>query len=73
MCCTMSLTINHIFFSGAMYPIYNDNITYRQGTVQKKVITPHAMPIIKGSLRPRNIKRDEFLQAEVASLLFADR
>jgi len=39
----------------------------------KKVITPHAMPIIKGSLRPRNIKHDEFFQAEVASLLFADR
>jgi len=37
MCCTMSLTINHIFFSGAMYPIYNDNVTYRQGTVQKKL------------------------------------
>ena len=39
----------------------------------KKVITPHAMPIIKGSLCPRNIKHDEFFQAEVASLLFADR
>ena len=42
-------------------------------TPDKKVITPHAMPIGKVSLRPRNIKRDEFLQAEVASLLFADR
>jgi len=37
MCCTKSLTTNHIFSSGAMYLIYNDNVTYRHGAVQKKL------------------------------------